>query len=416
MTVDDRPVADWYDPFVPPQLDHPEPAWERLRETSPVFFSPVLGAWLVARYDDAVAVLGDTDRFSNASFAKPFHEPPADVQAILRQVPEPHEMDMLTSDPPRHARLRRFMRVALMPKRVAALEERIAAIADELIDGMADEGRCDFYQRFAYPFPLSMVCDLLDLPREDAPRLNRWGLQNVQLRWTNLDHESHLAAAQGRVDFYRYGEALIEERRRSPGDDLLSQLVVESDASDEPLTEPELVGQFMTFITAGHETSANWLTISLYHLLVERSRWERLVADPSVLPVAVEETLRYTAPSQSLWRTAKEDVIVGGVTIPAGSRVGVLTGCANRDAAAFSCPAELDLDRENADRHLGFGRGSHFCVGASLARLEGTVAFRRLAERLPSLRLQPGAELHFKPNAVLRVPTGLDVEWDAGDG
>lgn len=409
-------VCQWYDPFTPPQLDEPEPVWKLLRSESPVFFSDVLGAWIVSRYEDASEVLGDPARFSSGSFAKPFRDPPPDVQAILRQVPEPHEMDMLTADPPRHARLRRFMRIALMPRRVAAMEDRISAIADGLIDAVMAEGACDFYQRFAYPFPLSVIRDLLDIPVEDAPQLNRWGLQNIQLRWTNLDHDAHLAAAQGRVDFYRYGEALIAERRRSPGDDLLSELVTESDASDDPLLDRELVGQFMTFITAGHETSANWLTMAMYHLLADRSRWERLLEDRSVLFVLVEETLRYTAPSQSLWRTATEDVVIAGVEVPAGARIGVLIGSANHDDAVFECPARFDLDRQNADRHLGFGRGSHFCVGAALARMEGTVAFGRLAERMPSLRLRPGAELHFKPNAVLRVPVGLDVEWNPADG
>ena len=412
MTVDVAgDVSEWYDPFTQPQLDHPEPVWERLRQDHPVFYSNLLGAWLVTRYESAAAVLVDHQRFTNSSFARPFREPPADVQAILAQVPAPHEMDMLTSDPPRHDRLRRFMRAAFTRRRVAAMEDRIRSIADGLVDRMIDARGGDFYQLFAYPLPLAVICDLIAVDPADAPQLNRWGLHNIQLRWTNLEHDAHLEAAQGRVDFYRYGERLIEERRRSPGADLLSAIVTESDASDDPLSGPELVGQFMTLITAGHETSANWLTMALYHLLVEPERWRAVVEDRSLLPVVVDETLRYTAPSQSLWRTAVTDVVIEGVTIPAGNRVGILIGCANRDEAVFTCPADLDVQRDNADDHLGFGKGIHYCVGAGLTRLEGLVALDRLADRMPSLRLAPGTELHFKPNAVLRVPVGLPVEW-----
>ena len=412
MTVDVAgDVSEWYDPFTQPQLDHPEPVWERLRRDHPVFYSDLLGAWLVTRYEDAAAVLVDHQRFTSSSFARPFREPPEDVQAILSQVPAPHEMDMLTSDPPRHDRLRRFMRAAFTRRRVAAMEERIRLIADGLIDEMIDAGQGDFYQLFAYQLPLAVICDLIAVDAADGPQLNRWALHNVQLRWTNLEHDAHVEAAQGRVDFYRYGERLIEARRNSPGTDLLSAIVTESDASDDPLSEPELVGQFMTLITAGHETSANWLTMALYHLLVEPERWRTVVEDRSVLAVVVDETLRYTAPSQSVWRTAVEDVVVGEVTIPAGKRVGILIGCANRDESVFTCPADLDVHRANADDHLGFGKGIHYCVGAGLSRLEGLVALDRLAERIPSLRLAPETELHFKPNAVLRVPVGLTVEW-----
>ena len=415
MTIPyDGAVSDWYDPFSQPQLDHPEPVWEHLRREHPVFFSNLLGAWVVTRYDDAVAVLTDHQRFTNSSFARPFRDPPPDVQAILDQVPAPHEMDMLTSDPPRHDRLRRFMRTAFSRRRVAAMEDDIDRITNGLIDDMLATagGRGDLYQLFAYPLPLAVICSLIAVDSVDGPQLNRWGLQNVQLRWTNLEHGAHLEAAQGRVDFYRYGERLIEARRRAPGPDLLSMLVTDSDASDDPLTAPELVGQFMTLITAGHETSANWLTMATYHLLAERSRWRAVLDDPDVLPTVVDESLRYTAPSQSLWRSANEDVVVGGVTIPAGARVGVLIGSANRDDGVFACPGELDVRRANADDHVGFGKGIHYCVGAGLARLEGLVALRLLAARIPTLRLADGAELHFKPNAVLRVPVGLAVEWD----
>jgi cytochrome P450 len=292
------------------------------------------------------------------------------------------------------------------------MEARIEAIAHELIDGFVNDGQCDFYHRFAYPFPLSVVCDMLGIPRAEEERLNWWALCNVNLRWGNLDHQAYRAAAQGRVDFYRFGEQLIAERRRNPGSDILSELVCASDASADPLAERELVGQFMTFITAGHETSANWLTIGLYHLLSDGTAWERHCHDPNAITGVVEETLRFCAPSQALWRTTSRDVEVAGFRIPAGARVCIAIGSANRDATVFACPEQLDVQRPDVGKHVGFGWGIHFCLGAQLARLEGAVAFRLLAERLPGLRLQPGVALRFKPNATLRVPESLPVVWD----
>ena len=409
MTSDTLTSA--YDPFHSPQLDDPQPVWARARRECPVFHSDVLDAWIVTRYEDVAWVLRDHARFSSAGGSKPFAPPPPEVAAVLAQVPDPQQMDLLTSDPPRHSRLRQFMQNAFTQRHVAGLEDELRTLANELVDEFVDDGWCDFYTAFAHPFPLRAIGELIGIPRQDQGEITHWVTCNIQLKWGSLDPASHLVAARGRVAFYEFGQRLIAERRATPGDDLLSALVTESDQSDDPLTEPELVGQIMTLLTAGHETTANWLTLGVRRLLVE-GRWDTASGDADVLDAVVEETLRHDGPAQGLWRTARDDIEVGGVTIPRGARISAVVGSADRDADVFADPDRFDLGRAEARGHLQFGRGIHTCVGASLARLEGRVAFDVLGSRLPTLRLRDGGAVTFAPNAIKRVPRRLLVEWD----
>jgi cytochrome P450 len=404
-----------YSPFASPQLENPFPVWKQARDEQPVFFSEVLNAWVVTRYEDVALALRDHERFSSVGGSKPLTPPAPDVQAILDQVPDGQQMDVLTSDPPRHSRLRRFMQRNFTARRVSGLEGELRRLAMELIDAFAADRRCDFYTSFAHPYPLSAIGALLNLPRTDHDTIQHWVACNISLKWGSLEHDAHLAAAQGRVDFYRYCEALIDSRRHSPGADLLTAVVQDSDQSDDPLTGPEMVGQIMTFLTAGHETTANWLALAMSHLLEDRTRWEELCADRDRLDLVVEETLRYDGPAQTLWRTTLVDVELSGVTVPRGSRLGVVVGAADLDERVFEHPASFDLDRPTNRSHLQFGRGIHACVGAGLARLEGRVAFDVLAGRLPGLRLRDDGAMSFRPNAIQRVPRQLLIEWDAHD-
>jgi cytochrome P450 len=404
-------LARTYSPFESPQLENPFPIWERARSERP-FFSEALQAWVVTRYDDVAWVLRDYAAFSSVGGSKGIAVPPPEVRAVLEQVPDPQQMDVLTSDPPRHSRLRRFMQNAFSAKRVASMEEGLRALAHELVDGFEAHGSCDFYESFAFPYPLSAIGQLLDMPRQDQSRVKFWVTCNIQLKWGNLEPTAHLEAARGRVDFYHYARTLIDARRASPGEDLISALVADSDQSDDPLSEPEMVGQIMTFLTAGHETTANWLALGVYRLLEDHSRWEVLCSDPRAVNGVVEETLRYDGSAQALWRTAVKDVEVSGTVIPKDARVAAVVGAADRDSNAFDAADTFDLHRPNVTKHLQFGRGIHSCVGAGLARLEGHVAFEVLAARLPTLRLLDGGQMVFQPSAIQRVPRRLMVAWD----
>jgi cytochrome P450 len=213
------------------------------------------------------------------------------------------------------------------------------------------------------------------------------------------------------VNFHKYLERHVVATMADPDGNELSEMLASTCAASDPIDLAELVGLMQSLVTAGHETTANWLTMSLFHLLSERERWEQLCSDPSQIPEIVEETLRYETPAFALWRTAAADTTIANVRIRAGDRLYCLLGSSNRDETAFDNADDYEPGRPDGRRHLAFGRGIHTCVGASLARLEGRVAFEVLRERLPSLR-SAQSTISFIPNTSLRLTKGLQLEWD----
>ncbi len=401
MTLQSR-----YDVFDAAQLADPYPVWALARRTEPVFFAASLGAWVITTHRDVQAVLQDPQRFSSAGLTTVRDVPP-EVQAILDEIP-PRRPALRATDPPEHTRLRNITQTGVSPRRVAGMEAGTRAIAQRLADRVAAEERCDFYATFAYPFPLAVIAGLLGFPESDEAQLHEWAHCRMDLAWGNSDLASWQRAARGVVAFYRYVEAEIVRRQTAPEDDVLSDLIALNAETPEPLDLDDMIEQVQGLISAGHETTANWITLSLYHFLVQPTRWQRLCSDPKAIVPALEETLRFDSPVLALWRVAACDVTVAGVTIPAGARVYCVLGSANRDAAAFAHPDIFAPGREDGRAHLTFGRGPHVCLGATLARLEGRVAFEVLAERLPALRLAQGAPA-FTPNASLRIPKALLV-------
>jgi cytochrome P450 len=423
MIADRSPVGrEHYDPFVPPMRDDPYPAWASLRAEQPVFYSQALSAWVVTRYEDICAVVRDPVRFANSGTFRPLTPPPPEVQAILDEgYPFEALPPFVATDPPLHTRLRKFANAAFTNQRVAELEPRIREVAGELLDAMValGRGRADFVSRFAFRLPLTVVGELIGVPREDHDRLHRWSGDRLALHWvTALPLEEQKALARSFVEFQRYSAELIEARRHSPRDDIISAMVALRLEGEQPLTTGELIGQMMGLVSAGHETTMNLLAHALFHLLRHPAQWAALCADPvGLAPRAVEETLRYDSPVSGMWRIAAQDATVGGVTIPRGARIAVLFGSANRDPAAFpDDPDGFDITRPPSPtgaQHLAFGRGVHFCLGANLARLEGRVALELLATRLPTLRLDPDAgPVAWRPNAAFRGPAALPIAWD----
>jgi cytochrome P450 len=404
-----------YNPFLPPDRDDPYPAWARIRREQPVFYSEVLDAWVVTRYQDICEIVRDTARFSNSASTTPVTPPPPEVQAVFDEGFRLAELvPLLSADPPTHTRLRRHMNQAFTPQRVAAQEPRIRIVASELIDQFAAEGRVDLVERFAYPLPLTVVMELQGVPSEDRANIHRWSDDKTAIQWGKLGLDEYLAAARGFVEFQRYFAELIEQRRAEPRDDVISTMVRVRVEDERPLSTAELVAQMMGLVSAGHETTMNLIAHAVLHLLRNREQWELLVRDPvGLAPRAVEETLRFDSSVSGLWRLTTEAVEVAGVRIPKGARVHVVFGSANRDETIWDEPDRFDIQRETTTQHLAFGRGTHFCLGAALARLEGSVALELLATRLPSLRLDPDAPpVTWRPNSSFRGPSSLPLVWD----
>jgi cytochrome P450 len=334
------------------------------------------------------------------------------ADALLAQLPPLETIKIHNSEPPQHTKLRRYLQPALMPRRVQPLEPEFHRIANELVDAFEARGHAEFYEEYAFPFPMNVIGKLIALPEEDFEQIKEWTDLQVQLRYGTPSAEEQVSLAQSQLDSFEYTRTLIRTRRANPGEDLLTWMIQDSDASDDPLTDDQLAAQVTTMITAGHETTAHFLTMLLHRILTERHLWDALVADPTNCSALVEEGLRATGPVQSLWRRAKVDTRIGGVDIPADARIAVLVGSANLDEETFPDADDLTPGRRNVGSHVAFGKGIHNGPGAGVARLEVRATLEVLATRLPTLRLADDPGYVFKPGATQRMAEGLNLVWD----
>lgn len=399
-----------FDPLSPAQHRDPYPVYAAARERAPVFFAERFGFWVVTRHEDVLAVLRNPEAFSSrGALVSSTADLPAEVQAVLAEGWP--EMPVITdTDRPLHDRIRGLVNKAFTPRRVTGMEPRIHEIASELLDGLAPDGHGDLVERFAWPLPLRVIGDLLGLPREDLEELHRRGTDWLVLQQPGHSTERQLELAHSVVTMQRYFMDAVEDRRLRPGDDLISALVSAADELDPPLSVDAVMGVPFDLIVAGHVTVTRAIGNAVL-LLLEQGGLEPLL-DRGRVPDLVEELLRLESPAQGLFRTVRRDVELGGVTIPAGAKLMVHFGSANRDDAVFACPAELDSGRDRLSRHLAFGKGIHFCIGAPLARLELQVALPLLAERLPNLRLAPDDEPVREPIFFARGLARLPLSWD----
>ncbi|HEU0015215.1 MAG TPA: cytochrome P450 [Longimicrobium sp.] len=382
----------------------PFPFFARLREEAPAFRARLPNgkpAWLVTRYDDAVAALKDERLLKDPRTAARGGGKPPWVPGLLR----PLTRNMLDLDGADHARLRRLVHKAFTPRRVEELRGRIERICERLLDDALRRGGFDLVSSYALPLPVTVIAELLGIPPEDGRRFHRWSNRMV----TVTSAAGLLRALPALWGFTRYLRALVARRRTSPGDDLVSALVQAEEAGDQ-LDEDELLAMITILLIAGHETTVNLIGSGTLALLTHPGEMERLRGDASLLTSAVEELVRYTSPVMlATERYAAEDVELAGTPVPRGGQVLVALASANRDAHVFSDPDRLDLGRE-PNRHLAFGQGIHYCVGAPLARLEAQIALSALLRRAPGLRLRtsPGA-LRWKGGVFLRGLRELPV-------
>jgi cytochrome P450 len=376
----------------------PHPFYAQWRQTGPV--RPVVlpggfGGWLVTRYEDARQALTDP-RLSQAI------QPPKVNDAIPPDIGAAIGHHMLAVDPPDHTRLRRLVTAAFTARRIEALRPRIEQITDELLDAMAGREQVDLIDALAFPLPIQVICELLGIPSQDRDSFRSWSNTLVGGEALRVQLPAAMTA------LVSYVRALIADRRQHPGDDLLSGLIAVRDQADR-LSEDELSSMVFLLLIAGHETTVNLIGNGSYLLLSHRERWERLRADPALLPAAIEEFLRYESPVETAtFRITTEAMEIGGAIVPAGEIVVVSLLSANRDEKRFPDAAELRLDRPQ-NPHMAFGHGIHYCLGAPLARLEAKAAFSKLLARFPGLRLATDEEPSWRPGLLLRGHQALPV-------
>ena len=376
-----------------------------------MFFSDVLQMWYVTRYDDIVAVLRDPVRFSSAdSVNGPVDQTPETRQAIAASYLS--RASLTNNDPPSHTKVRRLVNKAFARRTPSDLEHRVRSIANELIDGFVDDGRAEIVRQFNLALPLRVILSVIGASQTELASLKQWSDDWIALLLLPMTRDEQAAAVSRLWESQRFWTSLIEERTAVPRDDLLSDLLLVSSEEDEPLETLQIVNVCAVLALAGHETTTNLLGICLLRLLGQPDLWRALCDDSSLIPGAVEETLRADTSVQALMRTTTEPVEVGGVALPEGARLALLFASANHDEAYFPDAATFDIHRQRAKPHLAFGQGIHHCVGAQLARLEGRVALELLAARLPGLRLTDGQEHTWVVNPVHRGLQELHVEWD----
>ncbi|MCC6381961.1 MAG: cytochrome P450 [Dehalococcoidia bacterium] len=403
-----------FNPLAPETVACPYPFYKAMREEAPVHQVPALGFFIVSRYEDAREVLGDAERFSSNSGpgVNGVLDPPDAELLAIQAEGWPAVNTLLTNDPPDHARYRGLVNKAFTPRRVAAMESSIRAIAAELLARFAGRGHAEIVSEFAVPLPLTVIADALGVSRGDLPTFKKWSDDSVAPLGGFLTRERQLACARSVVEFQKYFAARLDERRRHPQDDILTDLVNARLDGEKPLDTAEMLSILQQLLVAGNETTTNLIASGTMLLLQHPDQLSRVLADRSLIPGLVEEALRVESPVQGLFRMARIDTEVGGVRVPAGARLVVMYASANRDETVFPDAERFDVCRE-ARGHLAFGYGTHFCLGSPLARMEAAVAFETLLDGTKNLRLAPGKnDLAHVPSFILRGLRQLHVEFD----
>jgi cytochrome P450 len=408
-------LAESFDPFTDPYLQDPYAFWAVARREEPVFYSPTLDYWIVSRFDDARQILLDSDTFSAAISITPLKELcPAAIDELIKaqMVLGP---SLVNEDPPSHTQRRRHIRDALVnPRRIEAIRPKIRELTNTYIDQFIRHGKADLVAEFAYEIPALVAFAIMGVPDEDVERAKQFSNRLALFTWGYPSDAQQQQLAAGMGQYWTYAKEHVQRRLKEPTDDYISELIRawRTPGNEELFDENYLTTTMMNFLFAGHETTTNATANGLLALLQHRDQWDALCADPSLAGGAVEEVLRYSSSVIAWRRDVVKDVVLGGITIPAGSKVLAVTGSANHDESVFPDPQEFDITRSNAHKHMAFGFGRHLCLGAPLARIEMQIFFEELARRLPHMRLTEGQEFTYSPNTSFRGPDHLFVEWD----
>ncbi|WP_030245706.1 cytochrome P450 [Streptomyces sp. NRRL S-455] len=396
-----------FDPWDPAFLADPYPAYAELRAQGRVHYYEPTNQWLVPHHADVSALLRDRrlgrtyqHRFTHEEFGRtappPEHEPFHTL----------NDHGMLDLEPPDHTRIRRLVSKAFTPRTVERLKPYVRGLADELASKLVSAGGGDLLKDLAEPLPVAVIAEMLGIPESDRAPLRPWSADICGMYELNPSGETAAKAVRASVEFSDYLRELIAARRKEPGEDLISGLIAAHDEGDR-LTEQEMISTAVLLLNAGHEATVNATVNGWYALFRNPSQLDALRADPTLIPSAIEELMRYDTPLQLFERWVLDEIEIAGTTIPRGAEVALLFGSANHDPEVFTDPGRLDLTRTD-NPHISFSAGIHYCIGAPLARIELAASMGALLEKAPTLRL--AAEPDRKPNFVIRGLEGLAVE------
>jgi len=394
----------------PAMMVDPYPVYRRLREEQPVFWSDTWNAWVVSRFGDVADSLKDKENLSNENRqALLFDGLTDDERQSL--CPLRHyfaQKDVIGSDPPDHTRMRALVQKAFSPKTVNALEPRIRSMAESMIGGAVKAGRFDFVHEVAHPLPVMLIAEMLGAPVEDRHLFKRWSSDILGFQGTGqTTFGPAMVSQKSLVEMFAYMNALIDDRRKSPREDLITALAL-AEEGGQGFSRDELLATCNTILTAGHETTTNLMGNLVHQLLLNPDQWDDLRGNPALINPAIEEALRYEAPKQRNFRRIKKAHTFAGVEFGENEMVFQVIGAANRDPANVEDPETFNIHRAKID-HLSFGYGIHFCLGAPLARMEARIVLETLLQHLPDARLSSDS-MRWQERVQFRGPGRLLIE------
>jgi len=405
-------ASDRFDPFEPSYVLDPYRTLAELRSSEPVFFAPAIGSWVVTRFDTVKAVLRDTERYSARIASDPLTPLCPHALAVIADSGFNVPPLLVNNDPPTHPHYRAFFGAPLQRERMQALKPFIQETIDGYLDRLlAGPNPADLVAGLTWDVPALVLFRLLGVPAADVQKVKDWASSRVVLTWGRPTEDEQVALCTGAVDYYHYAHALVQSKVHTLGDDYISDLIRARNGDDSQATLHEIAAICFNLLFAGHETTSSAAANLFKAVLADRALWSALCAGEQAPAPVIEESLRLDPPVQSWRRQAKEQVVLDGVTIPAGGRLLLMFAAANRDPAQFQDPDSLCPGRRNALQQVSFGAGAHFCLGAPLARLELQTMLERVTARLPGLQLVHGQDLPYTPNTSFRALRRLMVQW-----
>ena len=364
----------------------PYPVYRQMREEAPVYWSDAWGCWMLTRYDDIAWTLQDYQTFTSLGRLTASMDLPEPLWERVEPLVRHYSQGLINVDPPDHTRMRKLVHMAFTPRTIRKMQAYIEDIVARLIDEQIESGEMDVIWDFSYPLPVTVIAEMMGIPVEDHAKFKAWSGEIVAFMATPKPTPEILLNSQDSLlAMQQYFRDIYAKRRRQPEDDLITALVL-AELEGDKLTEEEMVSSCVTILIGGHETTTYLIANGLYWLLQHPDQFRRLSEKPELAESATEEFLRYDGPFQRNRRIATRDVTIGDHTIEKGQLIMQLLGAANRDPAQFPDPDALDITR-SPNKHLAFGYGPHFCLGAPLARLEAPVAYRSLLGRLRNIRI-----------------------------
>ena len=402
-----------FDPFGSDYLTDPYAFYQWAHRQQPIFYSPNLNYWVLTRYDDIKTALKDAETFSSRNATDPFTPVTPATAAVFREGGYAMQRVLLNADAPNHTRIRRHVYAAFTPQRVASLEGRIRACTrTHLAAIMANpQRRIDIVAALTYTLPAQVIFLLLGLDDDDVPAIKAGSESRVLFTWGKPSDDQQADLARDMVDFWQRAQAFVTKRAAAPQDDFTSDLIRLRNGDDAILSMNEIVSVVFGLLLAGHETTTGLLSNAIQCLLADPQRWHHAAQYPEQLAAIIEEILRFDTSVIAMRRLTTREVTIADVTIPAEANVLLLIGAANHDQTHFADAADFDPQRPNNREHLSFGFGSHYCIGAPLARLEARVVLHELITALPTARLTGNQTYEYLPNTSFRGPRQLWITW-----